>query len=54
LKKEAKEKNFFLNLFGAKKKSVVLLLSCVPMVASVTLRDAERFGAKKEAKFRVP
>ena len=27
------------------------LLSCVPSVASVTLRDAERFGAKKKALF---
>ena len=32
-------------------RSVDLLLSCVPLVASVTLRDAERFDAKKEALF---
>ena len=31
-------------------RSVDLLLSCVPLVASVTLRDAERFDTKKEAK----
>ena len=32
-----------------RERSVDLLLSCVPLVASVTLRDAERFDAKKEA-----
>jgi hypothetical protein len=32
-----------------RERSVDLLLSCVPLVASVTLRDAERFDTKKEA-----
>ena len=49
----------FFRPFGGKRQSRAvlrrgLLLSCVPSVASVTLRDAERFDAKKEAKKHPP